>query len=135
MATRADTLGSKPCGSPAVRTGAFVRVSRRRAQGILALLALGLGTVMLLAVGIGAVPIAPAKILAILINRSGRRYADRVVLLKEGRVLTAGPPERVLTRDALFVARLRDRCGHPAGSQRPAPLPAHRCGLWFIASQ
>ncbi|MGQ0593357.1 MAG: heme ABC transporter ATP-binding protein [Gammaproteobacteria bacterium] len=32
------------------------------------------------------------------------RYADRVVVLKEGRVLTAGPPERALTRDALLSA-------------------------------
>jgi len=32
------------------------------------------------------------------------RYADRVIVLKEGRVLTAGPPERALTRDALLRA-------------------------------
>ncbi len=32
------------------------------------------------------------------------RYADRVVVLKEGRVLTAVPPERALTRDALSRA-------------------------------
>jgi len=32
------------------------------------------------------------------------RYADRVMVLKEGRVLTAGPPERALTRDALLRA-------------------------------
>jgi iron complex transport system ATP-binding protein len=32
------------------------------------------------------------------------RYADRVIVLKEGRVLTAGPPEHALTREALFRA-------------------------------
>lgn len=32
------------------------------------------------------------------------RYTDRVVVLKEGRVLTAGPPEHALTRDALLCA-------------------------------
>lgn len=32
------------------------------------------------------------------------RYADRVIVLKNGRVLTTGPPEHALTRDALFRA-------------------------------
>jgi iron complex transport system ATP-binding protein len=32
------------------------------------------------------------------------RYADRVIVLKEGRMLTAGPPEHALTREALFRA-------------------------------
>ncbi|MGH2708970.1 MAG: hypothetical protein ACRDJK_11835 [Actinomycetota bacterium] len=32
------------------------------------------------------------------------RYADRVIVLKEGRVLTAGPPEHALTREGLLRA-------------------------------
>ncbi|MGH8564284.1 MAG: heme ABC transporter ATP-binding protein [Gammaproteobacteria bacterium] len=32
------------------------------------------------------------------------RYADRVIVLKEGRVLTAGPPDSALTRDVLLRA-------------------------------
>ncbi|MGH8570857.1 MAG: hypothetical protein ACREXU_23335 [Gammaproteobacteria bacterium] len=88
MAASVDTLEPLPGGSPAVRTGRLSARWRWRAQGILAVLALGLGMVMLLAVGIGAVPIAPAKILAILIEPIDPTLpiafsdSERVVLLE-----------------------------------------------------
>jgi iron complex transport system permease protein len=70
-----------------VRTGRrFVR-SHRRAKGILAILALGLGIIVLWAIGIGAVSIAPAKLLAILMEPIGLRLpvvysaSERAVLL------------------------------------------------------
>ncbi len=87
MAVSADTLGPLPGQRPAVRIGRLPVRSRRRADGILAVLALGLGVIVLLAVGTGAVPIAPAKLLAILMEPIGLKlpvvYSDseRMVLL------------------------------------------------------
>lgn len=87
MAASADTLGPWRGGGPAVGTGRVSARSRRRAEGILAVLALGLVIIVLWAIGTGAVSIAPAKVLAILIEPTGLRlpvvYSDseRMVLL------------------------------------------------------
>ncbi|MGH8535500.1 MAG: FecCD family ABC transporter permease [Gammaproteobacteria bacterium] len=82
-----DTLEPLPGGIPALRMGSLSMRSRRRAEGIVAGLALGLGIVVLWAVGTGAVSIAPAKLLAILLEPIGLQLpvaysdAERAVLL------------------------------------------------------
>ncbi|MGH8585474.1 MAG: iron chelate uptake ABC transporter family permease subunit, partial [Gammaproteobacteria bacterium] len=87
MAVSADTLEPLPGGIPAVRTARWSMRSRRWAARLVAALGLGLGVIVLLAVGTGAVPIAPAKILAILVDPIGLGlpivYSDleRTVLL------------------------------------------------------
>ncbi|MGH8479952.1 MAG: FecCD family ABC transporter permease [Gammaproteobacteria bacterium] len=87
MAVSADTLGPFPGQSPAVGIGRLFVGPRRRAEGILAALALGLGIIVLWAIGTGAVPIAPAKALAILMEPIGPRLpvvyndSERMVLL------------------------------------------------------
>lgn len=61
--------------------------SRRRAEGVLTALAIGLGIIVLWAVGTGAVSIAPAKLLTILLEPIGLQLpvaysdAERAVLL------------------------------------------------------
>lgn len=88
VAVSADTLGPLPGQRPTVRTRRWSVRSRRRAEGILAVLGFGLGIIVLWAVGTGAVPIAPAKLLAILMEPIGLRlpvvYSDseRMVLLE-----------------------------------------------------
>ncbi|MCS6801274.1 MAG: ABC transporter ATP-binding protein [Chloroflexota bacterium] len=52
------------------------------------------------------------------------RFADRIVVLQEGRVVTEGPPETVVTAEVLAqVFRVRAHLLHDPVSGRPAFLP------------